>query len=147
MDYENNFFTRHLPVNAPWHHKTHNPGTNAREDVIVDYHSNVVCTIAPLRRHQSTEEYRAMIRTLSMAPVLLAALIEYAFAQDAAGKLTEDLVELIRSAGGPDLQSRLTAPKVPPVRTPKIWDNASQGLIDNVSETKSKKQPRPLPKS
>ena len=147
MDYENNFFTRHLPVNAPWHHKTHCEGTNAREDVIVDYHSNVVCTLAPLRRHQTTEEYRAMIQTVSMAPVLLAALIELAFIQDAQGKLTEDLVKLILQAGGPDLHSRLTAPKVPPVRTPKIWDNTSQTLKDNVSETKLGKRPRPLPKS
>ena len=147
MDYENNFFTRHLPLNAPWHHKTHCEGTNAREDVIVDYHSNVVCTVAPLRRHQTVEEYRAMIRTLEMAPVMLAALIEYAFALDSQGRLTEGLVELIEKAGGPDLHSRLTAPKVPAVHTPKIWDNVSQTLTDTVSRTRSSKPQRPLPKS
>ena len=147
MDYENNFFTRHLPLNAPWHHKTHYPGTNAREDVIVDYHSNVVCTVAPLRQHQTSEQYRATIQTLSMAPVLLAAVIEFAFAQDAAGKLTPDLVELIHRAGGPDLSSRLTAPKVPAVTTPKIQDNTPNSPKDNVSETKLGKRPRPLPKS
>ena len=128
MDYENNFFTRHLPVNAPWHHKTHCEGTNAREDVIVDYHSNVVCTVAPLRRHQTAEEYRAMIQTLRMAPVMLAALIEYALVLDAQGKLTEDLVKLIHTAGGPDLHSRLTAPKVPAAKKPKSWNNHTQSL-------------------
>ena len=147
MDYENNFFTRHLPVNAPWHHKTHCEGTNAREDVIVDYHSNVVCTLAPLRRHQTAEEYRAMIRTLSMAPVMLAALIEYALTLDAQGRLTPDLVELIEKAGGPDLHSRLTAPKVPAVTTPKIQDQPTQDLTDTVSRTRSSKPQRPLPKS
>ena len=147
MDYENNFFTRHLPLNAPWHHKTHCEGTNAREDVIVDYHSNVVCTLAPLRRHQTAEEYRAMIRTLEMAPVMLAALIEYALTLDSQGRLTEDLVELIEKAGGPDLHSRLTAPKVPAVTTPKIQDQPTQDLTDTVFQTRSSKPQRPLPKS
>lgn len=138
---ENNFLLRHLKtVPTPWHHKVHNPGTNHRQDVIVDYHSNEICTLAPYTPRYTSEQYRRTIDLITLAPELLSACVEFAMLMDSQGKLTEELVDLIRDAGGPNIHERLgqTAPKVsaPAPKTPSVNPK------DNVLKTTVKKQRR-----
>ena len=129
---ENNIFVRHLKtVPAPWHHKIHNPGSNHRQDVIVDYTSREICTLKPYDPTISVEQYRRTVDLIALAPELLAACIEFAFMQDQQGNLTEELAKLIYDAGGPDIRERVNTPanSTPEPTPPK----------DNVSQTKTKK--------
>jgi hypothetical protein len=138
---ENNYLLRHLKtVPTPWHHKVHNPGTNHRQDVIVDYNSNEICTIAPYRPDYTSEQYRRTINLITLAPELLAACLEFAMQCDSQGTLTQELADLILDAGGPDIRERVgqTAPKVsaPAPAQPTVNHK------DNVSKTTVKKQRR-----
>ena len=144
MKGENNIFLRGIhTVPVPWQHKVINPGPD-RRDVIADYEGNHICTLEPTNEHFRPEQYRRTYALLQHAPLLLAALTEYALEQDVQGKLTPKLAELLRDAGGIDVVDRAQKPPQGDPQ-PKIWDNASQGLIDNVSQTKSNKRQRPLP--
>ena len=129
---ENNIFVRYLKtVPAPWHHKIHNPGSNHRQDVIVDYTSREICTLKPYDPAISVEQYRRTVDLITLAPELLAACIEFAFMQDQAGNLTEELAKLIHDAGGPDIRDRVKPPTTPATTpTPPT---------DNVLRTKTKK--------
>ena len=121
MKGENNIFLRNIhTVPVPWQHKVINAGPH-RQDVIADYEGNHICTLEPTSEHFSPDAYRRTYALLSHAPLLLAALMEYALEQDVEGKLTPKLAELIRDAGGVDLVDR-TKPKP----EPQTWDNAAQ---------------------
>ena len=142
MHGENNIFVRYLRTQpAPWHHKVHNPGSNHRQDVIVDYNSREICTLAAFTPAVTGEQYRRTIDLIVAAPELLAACIEFAFLQDQHGTLTPELADLISRAGGPDLSQRVspTAPKVSAPATRVHTVNQK----DDVSQTKTKKG-RPL---
>ena len=142
MHGENNIFVRHLKtLPAPWHHKVHNPGSNHRTDVIVDYHSNEVAHMVKFAPHMTSEQYRRSIDLIEHAPELLAACIEYAMLQDAAGTLTESLAQLILNAGGPDIRERVS-PTATELPAEKIKETTPQ-TKDNVLRTKTKKG-RPL---
>jgi len=146
MKGENNIFLKNihtLPV--PWQHKVINAGPD-RRDVIADYEGNHICTLEPTSERFRPDQYRRTYALLTHAPLLLAALTEYALEQDVQGKLTPRLAELIRDAGGIDVTERAQQP-VKQDPQPKIGDTASQSLKDNVSETTVKKPPRPLPGS
>jgi len=84
------------------------------------------------------EQYRRSIQLISQAPRLLSACIEYAALEDARGTLQPELVELILSAGGPDLTERLGQ------TAPKVSAPAPVNQKDNVLKTTVKKRPRPL---
>lgn len=146
MKGENNIFLKNihtLPV--PWQHKIVNAGPD-RRDVIADYEGNHICTLEPTSEQFRPEQYRRTYALITHAPLLLAALTEYALEQDVQGKLTPKLAELIKSSGGIDVTDRAQQP-VKQDPQPKIWDNAAQGLKDNKSKTRPKKTPRPLDKS
>ena len=146
MKGENNIFLRGMnTVPVPWQHKVINAGPD-RRDVIADYEGNHICTLEPTNENFRPEQYRRTYALIAHAPLLLAALTEYALEQDVQGKLTEKLAALLRDAGGIDVTHRAQQP-VKQDPQPKIWDNASQSLKDNVSETTVKKPPRPLPGS
>jgi hypothetical protein len=73
----------------------------------------------------SPEQYRATLALIQHAPQLLAALIEQSAAiLHAGGKPNPRTLELIREAGGPDLN----AAKQPAAKKPKKWNNATQSL-------------------
>ena len=87
------------------------------------------------------EQYRATLELLTLAPNLLSALTQQTiYLMERGDTPNPNTTELIRAAGGPDL----TAAKQPAAKTPKQWDNASQSLKDNVSQTKPNKPQRPL---
>ena len=84
------------------------------------------------------EQYRRSTQLIAQAPRLLSACIEYAALEDARGTLQPELVELILSAGGPDLTERLGQ------KAPKVSAPAPVNQKDNVLKTTVKKRPRPL---
>ena len=146
MKGENNIFLKNIhTVPVPWQHKIINAGPD-RRDVIADYEGNHICTLEPTSEQFRPEQYRRTYALITHAPLLLAALTEYALEQDIQGKLTPKLAELIRAAGGADVTQRAQQP-VKQDPQPKIWDNASQGLKDNELKTNPKKAQRPLDKS
>ena len=141
MDGENNIFCRSLRTHpAPWHAKVHNPGSNHRTDVIVDFHSREIAHMVQLQPGITGEQYRRSTQLIAQAPRLLSACIEFAALEDARGTLQPELVELIRDAGGPDLTERLgqTAPKVSAPAPAEHPVNQK----DTVSQTTVKKQRR-----
>lgn len=142
MKGENNIFLRGIhTVPVPWQHKVINAGPD-RRDVIADYEGNHICTLEPTNEHFRPEQYRRTYALLQHAPLLLAALTEYALEQDVQGKLTPKLAELLRDAGGIDVTARAKKP-VTQDPQPKIWDNGSQSL----QQPKTQKKPgRPLDK-
>ena len=145
MKGENNIFLKNIhTVPVPWQHKIINAGPD-RRDVIADYEGNHICTLEPTSELFRPEQYRRTYALITHAPLLLAALTEYALEQDVQGKLTPKLAELIKSSGGIDVTDRAQQP-VKQDPQPKIWDNTSQGLKDNELKTTVKKAQRPLPK-
>ena len=139
---ENDFIIRNLKsAPGPWHNKPTNPGENSRRDWILDNMGTEIAVLAQTSEGFRPDVYRATRELITLAPNLLSALVQQTiYLMERGDTPNPHTVELIRSAGGPDL----TAAEQPAVNTPKIWDNASQGLIDNVSQTKSNKRQRPL---
>lgn len=140
MNGENNIFVRYLRTYpAPWHHKVHNPGSNHRQDVIVDFHSNEIAHLVKYSPVVTPEQYRRTLDLLAHAPELLAACIEFALLQDTQNQLQPELVDLIQRAGGPDLSERLVpkATELPAAKT------ITPQTKDDVCRTKIKKG-RPL---
>ena len=139
---ENDIIIRNLKTApAPWHNKPTNPTENSRRDWILDNTGVEIAVLAPTSEHFRPDAYRATRELITLAPNLLSALVQQTvYLMERGDTPNPRTVELIRDAGGPDL----TAPKVPAAKTPKRWDNASQGLIDSVSQTKSSKRQRPL---
>jgi hypothetical protein len=76
-----------------------------------DLHGNTIATMVPPSnpdRSYTPEQFRATQNLLLRAPVLLAALMEYALHEDLAHQgITQDLCDLIKQCGGRDLQSRV----------------------------------------
>ena len=142
---ENDIIIRNLgTAPGPWHNKAVNPNENSRRDWILDNTGTEIAVLAPTSESFRPEQYRATLSLITVAPNLLSALVQQTLYLIERGDTPNPhTLELIRDAGGPDL----TAPKVPAAKKPKTWDNASQGLIDNVSETKRNKPQRPLRKS
>ena len=112
-------------VPVPWQHKVINAGPD-RQDVIADYEGNHICTLEPTSEQFRPDQYRRTYALLTHAPLLLAALTEYALEQDVSGNLTPALAELIRDAGGVDIVHRTEKPKPEPEQQPKTWDNNTQ---------------------
>ena len=139
---ENDFIIRNLKsAPGPWHNKPTNPTENSRRDWILDNTGTEIAVLAHTSEGFRPDVYRATLQLLTLAPNLLSALTQQTlYLMERGDTPNPHTVELIRAAGGPDL----TAAEQPAVNTPKIWDNASQGLRDNVSQTKSNKQQRPL---
>lgn len=139
---ENDIIIRHLnTAPGPWHNKPTNPGENSRRDWILDNTGTEIAVLAPTSENFRPEQYRATLQLITLAPNLLSALTQQTlYLMERGDTPNPRTLQLIRAAGGPDL----TAAEQPAVNTPKIWDNASQGLRDNVSQTKSNKQQRPL---
>ena len=141
---ENDIIIRNLKTApAPWHNKPTNPSENSRRDWILDNTGTEIAVLAETNEGFRPEAYRATLSLITLAPNLLSALVQQTlYLMERGDTPNPRTLQLIRDAGGPDL----TAPKVPAAKTPKTWDNASQGLIDNVLKTKSNKRQRPLPK-
>jgi hypothetical protein len=131
---ENDIIIRHLKTApAPWHNKPTNPTENSRRDWILDNTGTEIAVLAPTNEDFRPEAYRATLSLITLSPNLLSALVQQTlYLMERGDTPNPRTLQLIRDAGGPDL----TAPKVPAAKTPKTWDNASQGLKDNVSETK-----------
>jgi hypothetical protein len=139
---ENDIIIRHLKTApAPWHNKPTNPTENSRRDWILDNTGVEIAVLAPTSEGFRPETYRATRELITLAPNLLSALVQQTlYLMERGDTPNPHTLELIRAAGGPDL----TAAEQPAAKTPKTWDNASQGLRDNVSQTKSNKRQRPL---
>jgi hypothetical protein len=139
---ENDIIIRNLSAApAPWHNKPTNPTENSRRDWILDNTGTEIAVLAPTSEGFRPEQYRATLSLITLAPNLLSALTQQTlYLMERGDTPNPHTLELIRAAGGPDL----TAAEQPAVKTPKTWDNASQGLIDNVLKTKSSKRQRPL---
>ena len=139
---EKDFIIRNLRcAPGPWHNKPTNPNENSRRDWILDNTGTEIAVLAETTELFRPEQYRATLELITLAPNLLSALTQQTiYLMERGDTPNPNTTELIRAAGGPDL----TAPKVPAAKTPKRWDNASQGLIDSVSQTKSSKRQRPL---
>jgi len=139
---ENDIIIRHLSsAPAPWHNKPTNPTENSRRDWILDNTGAEIAVLAPTSENFRPEAYRATRELITLAPNLLSALVQQTLYLIERGDAPNPrTLQLIRDAGGPDL----TAAEQPAAKTPKTWDNASQGLIDSESQTKSNKRQRPL---
>ena len=139
---EKDFIIRNLRcAPGPWHNKPTNPNENSRRDWILDNTGTEIAVLAQTTEDFRPEQYRATLQLLTLAPNLLSALTQQTiYLMERGDAPNPNTIELIRAAGGPDL----TAAKQPAAKTPKTWDNASQSLKDNVSETTTGRQPRPL---
>ena len=97
--------------------------------MIADYEGNHICTLEPTSEHFRPDQYRRTYALITHAPLLLAALTEYALEQDISGKLTPQLAELLRDAGGVDIVYKTKPPEPEveePKQEPKTWDNTAQ---------------------
>ena len=139
---ENDIIIRNLSTApAPWHNKPVNPNENSRRDWILDNTGAEIAVLAPTSDSFRPEQYIATRELITLAPNLISALTQQTiYLMERGDTPNPRTLELIRAAGGPDLN----AAEQPAAKTPKTWDNASQGLIDNVSQTKSNKRQRPL---
>ena len=139
---ENDIIIRNLSTApAPWHNKPVNPTENSRRDWILDNTGTEIAVLAQTHEGFRPQQYRATLELITLAPNLLSALTQQTLYLMERGETPNpNTLQLIRDAGGPDL----TATKLPAAKKPKRWDNASQGLIDNVSQTTVKKRQRPL---
>lgn len=95
---------------GPWHLKR-TGAVNTPEFTLHDLHGNCIATVIPPTnpdRSYTAEQFRNTQNLLLRAPILLAALMEYALHEDSAhGGITQQLCDLIRECGGRDLQSRV----------------------------------------
>lgn len=101
----------HAP--GPWHLKRVGPPNQPRY-TLHDLHGNTIAEIFPPvnpDRSYTVEQFRNTQNLLLRAPVLLAALMEYALHEDIAHQgITQELCDLIKDCGGRDLQSRVKKP-------------------------------------
>jgi hypothetical protein len=100
-------------ADGPWHLKR-TGAANTPEFTLHDLHGNIIATMVPPNnpdRSYTTQQFRNTQNLLLRAPVLLAALMEYALHEDSAhAGITQELCDLIRACGGRDLQSRVRKP-------------------------------------
>jgi hypothetical protein len=128
MQGETNIFLRGLKAApAPWQHKVVHAGEPRRRDEIVDYEGNNIIDLVLPGGNYTPQQYRNTIALITLAPNLLAALIELAYNQQQLVGIEVDpkLLQLIADCGGPDLtpkQQELkdTEPK------PQTWNNSTQ---------------------
>jgi hypothetical protein len=128
MQGETNIFLRGLKAApAPWQHKVVHAGEPLRRDEIVDYEGNNIIDLVLPGGNYTTQQYLNTIALITLAPNLLAALIELAYNQQQLVGIEVDpkLLQLIADCGGPDLtpkQQELkdTEPK------PQTWNNSTQ---------------------
>ena len=128
MQGETNIFLRGLKAApAPWQHKVVHAGEPLRRDEIVDYEGNNIIDLVLPGGNYTPQQYRNTIALITLAPNLLAALIELVYNQRELAGIEVDpkLLQLIADCGGPDLtpkQQELkdTEPK------PQTWNNATQ---------------------
>jgi hypothetical protein len=128
MQGETNIFLRGLKAApAPWQHKVVHAGEPRRRDEIVDYEGNNIINLVLPGGNYTPQQYRNTIALITLAPNLLAALIELAYNQQQLVGIEVDpkLLQLIADCGGPDLtpkQQELkdTEPK------PQTWNNSTQ---------------------
>lgn len=95
---------------GPWHLKRTGKDSDPRF-TLHDLYGNTIAELLPPSnpdRSYTPEQFRATQNLLLRAPILLAALMEYALHEDLAhGGITQELCDLIRECGGRDLQSRV----------------------------------------
>jgi hypothetical protein len=95
---------------GPWHIKR-TGAANTPKFTLHDLHGNIIAELhVPSNpdRSYNAEQFRNTQNLLLRAPVLLAALMEYALHDDIAHQgITQELCDLIRECGGRDLQSRV----------------------------------------
>ena len=125
MQGETNIFLRGLKAApAPWQHKIVHAGEPLRRDEIVDYEGNNIIDLVLPGGNYTPQQYRNTIALITLAPNLLAALIELAYNQQQLVGIEVDpkLLQLIADCGGPDLidKPKDTEPK------PQTWNNATQ---------------------
>jgi hypothetical protein len=128
MQGETNIFLRGLKAApAPWQHKVVHAGEPLRRDEIVDYEGNNIIDLVLPGGNYTTQQYLNTIALITLAPNLLAALIELVYNQRELAGIEVDpkLLQLIADCGGPDLtpkQQELkdTEPK------PQTWNNSTQ---------------------
>lgn len=98
---------------GPWHIKRVG-APNTPRYTLHDLHGNIIAELVPPSnpdRSYTPEQFRNTLNLLLRAPVLLAALTEYALHEDIAHSgITQNLCDLIRDSGGRDLQSRVRNP-------------------------------------
>ena len=98
---------------GPWHVKRVG-ANNAPRYTLHDLHGNVIAEIFPPSnpdRSYTPEQFVNTQNLLLRAPVLLAALMEYALHEDVAHQgITQELADLIKQCGGRDLQTRVKQP-------------------------------------
>lgn len=95
---------------GPWHLKR-SGAANTPTYTLHDLYGNTIATLhLPNNpdRSYTAEQFRATQNLLLRAPILLAAVMEYALHEDVAHSgITQELCDLIRDSGGRDLQSRV----------------------------------------
>jgi hypothetical protein len=105
---------------GPWHLKR-SGAANQPTYTLHDLHGNTIATLSPPDnpdRSYTPEQFRNTMNLLLRAPILLAALMEYALHEDVAHQgITQELCDLIRECGGRDLHSRVKSPDGPAVNT------------------------------
>jgi len=98
---------------GPWHIKRVG-APNRPSYTLHDLHGNIIAELRPPDnpdRSYTPEQFRATMNLLLRAPVLLAALTEYALVEDVAHQgITQNLCDLILNTGGRDLSSRVRKP-------------------------------------
>ena len=131
MQGETNIFLRGLKAAAaPWQHKVVHAGEPLRRDEIVDYEGNNIIDLVLPGGNYTTQQYLNTIALITLAPNLLAALIELVYNQRLLGGVEVDpsLIQLIIDAGGPDLTEHNNSPEPENNNTtePQTWNNAAQ---------------------
>lgn len=95
---------------GPWHLKR-SGAANDPHYTLHDLYGNTIAELIPPSnpdRSYTPAQFRATQNLLLRAPVLLAAVMEYALHEDLAHQgITQELCDLIRECGGRDLQSRV----------------------------------------
>ena len=127
MQGETNIFLRGLKAAAaPWQHKVVHAGEPLRRDEIVDYEGRNIINFSLPGGNYTTQQYRNTIALITLAPNLLAALIELVYNQRELAGIEVDpkLLQLIADCGGPDLTENNNTVKPQP--EPQTWNNAAQ---------------------
>jgi len=133
MQGETNIFLRGLKAApAPWQHKVVHAGEPRRRDEIVDYEGNRIIDLVLPGGNYTPQQYLNTIALITLAPNLLAALIELVYNQRLLGGVEVDpsLIQLIIAAGGPDLTEHNNTTEhnytTTPKPEPQTWNNAAQ---------------------
>ena len=127
MQGETNIFLRGLKAAAaPWQHKVVHAGEPLRRDEIVDYEGRNIINFSLPGGNYTPQQYRNTIALITLAPNLLAALIELVYNQRELAGIEVDpkLLQLIADCGGPDLTEHNNSPE--PTPEPQTWNNSTQ---------------------